>query len=343
MTVKNSSIKDSPIAVLGAGSWGTALAIALAKNGQVVHLWDRVQPLLADISAIRQNARYLPDVPLPDNIVICNTLALALEQVKDILLVVPSHGFAEALQSVKPFLTPAHRIAWGTKGLEPETGHFLNQVAERELGAGRPYAVISGPSFAKEVAIGLPTAVTVASINQKFADELAVRFSQDSFSVYTTDDIIGVQLGGVVKNVLAVAVGISDGVQFGANARAALITRGLNEMMRLGEVLGARRETLMGLAGCGDVILTCTDNQSRNRRFGLALAEGLTEAEALNQIGQVVEAVYNVGQLCGLAKREQIELPIVEQVFRIMKQGVSPREALKVLFKRAPERESLTN
>ncbi|HXH54471.1 MAG TPA: NAD(P)H-dependent glycerol-3-phosphate dehydrogenase [Gammaproteobacteria bacterium] len=343
MTVKNSSIKDSPIAVLGAGSWGTALAITLAKNGQAVRLWDRDQPLLTEISTARRNVRYLPDAPLPDNIVICTTLALVLEQVNDILLVVPSHGFTEALQGLKSFLTPAHRIAWATKGLELETGHFLHQVAERELGGDRSYAVLSGPSFAKEVAIGLPTAVTVASRNQIFADELAVRFSQDSFGVYTTDDIIGVQLGGVVKNVLAVAVGISDGVQFGANARAALITRGLNEMMRLGEVLGARRETLMGLAGCGDVILTCTDNQSRNRRFGLALAEGLTEAEALTQIGQVVEAVYNVGQLCNLAKREQVELPIVEQVFRIMKHSVPPKEALKVLFQKAPERESLTN
>ncbi len=343
MTIKNSSIKASPIAILGAGSWGTALAITLAKNKQMVRLWDRVQPLLTEISAVHQNSRYLPDISLPDNIVVCATLALTLAQVKDILLVVPSHGFTEALHALKPFLTPEHRIAWATKGLELETGHFLHEVAERELGAGRPYAVLSGPSFAKEVAIGLPTAVTIASKNQIFADELAIRFNQDSFSVYTTDDIVGVQLGGVVKNVLAVAVGISDGVQFGANARAALITRGLNEMMRLGEVLGARRETLMGLAGCGDVILTCTDNQSRNRRFGLALAEGLTEAEALKQVGQVVEAVYNVGQLCGLAKRAQIELPIVEQVFRIMKQGVSPKEALKVLFQKASERESLTN
>lgn len=343
MTSKNNAIKDSPIAILGAGSWGTALAIALAKNGQTVHLWDRVESLLTEISTSRRNERYLPGVSLPDNIVICTTLVAALEQVKDILLVVPSHGFAEALQGIKPFLTSAHRIAWATKGLEPETGHFLHQLAERELGVGRAYAVLSGPSFAKEVAIGLPTAVTIASRNQIFADDLGIRFSQDSFGIYTTDDIIGVQLGGVVKNVLAVAIGLSDGVQFGANARAALITRGLAEMMRLGEVLGARRETLMGLAGCGDVILTCTDNQSRNRRFGLALAEGLTEAEALKQIGQVVEAVYNVGQLCDLAKREQVELPIVEQVFRVMKQGVSAKEALKVLFRRAPERESLTN
>jgi glycerol-3-phosphate dehydrogenase (NAD(P)+) len=336
-------IKASPIAVLGAGSWGTALAITLAKNGQPVRLWDRDLPLLANIESARCNTRYLPDAPLSDNILICTTLASVLEGVKDILLVVPSHGFTGAVQAIKPFLTANHRIAWATKGLEPETGCFLHQVAERELGTDRPFAALSGPSFAKEVGMGLPTAVTVASKNRLFADELAIRFSQERFGVYTTDDIIGVQLGGVVKNVLAVAVGISDGVKFGANARAALITRGLAEMMRLGEALGARRETLMGLAGCGDVILTCTDNQSRNRRFGLALAEGLTEAEALKQIGQVVEAVYNVDQLCNLAKRERVELPIVEQVFRIMKQGVSPEEALRALFQRAPERESLTN
>ncbi len=339
----NTDIKKSPIAVLGAGSWGTALAVTLAKNGQSVRLWDRDQPLLTEMSAARRNNRYLPDVALPDSIVVCTTLESVLEQVNDILLVVPSHAFNSAIQALKPFLTSTHRIAWATKGLELETGYFLHQVAVRELGDAIPLAVLSGPSFAKEVGLGLPTAVTVASKNSKFADELAVRFSQDTFGVYTTDDIIGVQLGGVVKNVLAVAVGISDGVKFGANARAALITRGLAEMMRLGEALGAERETLMGLAGCGDVILTCTDNQSRNRRFGLALAEGLTEAEALKQIGQVVEAVYNVDQLCGLAKHEKVELPIVEQVFRIMKQGVSPQEALKALFRRAPERESLTN
>ncbi len=341
--VNKKALKDTPVAVLGAGSWGTALAITLAKNGQDVRLWDREPSLLTEISNTRRNDRYLPQISLPENMTVCTTLLSALEQVQDIVVVVPSHGFRAALQSLKPFLTAAHRIAWATKGLEPETSYFLHQVAERELGTDRPYAVLSGPSFAKEVAIGLPTAVTVASKNPLFADELAIRFSQDAFSVYTTDDVIGVQLGGVVKNVLAVAIGISDGVQFGANARAALMTRGLAEMMRLGEVLGARRETLMGLAGCGDVILSCTDNQSRNRRFGLALAAGLTEAEALKQIGQVVEAVYNVEQLCALAKHKQVDLPIADQVFRIMKQGVSAKEALQVLFKRGPERESLTN
>jgi glycerol-3-phosphate dehydrogenase (NAD(P)+) len=330
---------DTPIAVLGAGSWGTALAITLAKNAQVVHLWDRDASLLKNLAEARSNVRYLKDAPFPASIRVCSTMAEALSDVQDILLVVPSHGFSGALSSLQSLLKPKHRIVWATKGLEPETGNFLDQVAERELGKERSYAVLSGPSFAKEVGVGLPTAVTIASRNPIFAEEISRRFSQDNFSVYTTDDLTGVQLGGVVKNVLAVAIGISDGVQFGANTRAALITRGLAEMMRLGEALGARRETLMGLAGCGDVILTCTDDQSRNRRFGLALAAGLTKEEALEQIGQVVEAVYNVEQLCRLAKMHRVDLPIVEQVFRVIQHEVSPKEAIKALFKRVPERE----
>ena len=330
------SENHSSIAVLGAGSWGTALAILLAKNDQDVRLWDKNEALLGDMKSARRNARYLPDVAFPSNIQVCATLEEAIIGVQDILLVVPSHVFGNALKDLKPFLKPTHRIAWATKGLEPGTGNFLHSVAERELGNHIPYAVISGPSFAREVALGLPTAVTLASRNSLFADALAKKFNCDNFCIYLTDDIVGVQLGGVVKNVLAVAVGIADGIALGANARAALMTRGLAEMMRLGNALGARPETLMGLAGCGDVILTCTDNQSRNRRFGLALAEGLTEAKAQEQIGQVVEAVYNVDQLFHLAKKCQVELPIAEQVFRVMKHGVSPREALSVLFKRMP-------
>ena len=335
------STEGKSIAVLGAGSWGTALALVLARNGQTVLLWDKHEALLEEIISTRRNIRYLPEVSLPSNIVVCRTLEETLkgstsgDPPRDILVVVPSHVFGKALQGLSNFIDDDHRILWATKGLEPHTGNFLHVVAMRELGAERPYAVLSGPSFAKEVAINLPTAVTIASRNLKFADELAVRFNQETFGVYTTDDIIGVQLGGVVKNVLAVAVGISDGVQFGANARAALITRGLAEMMRLGETLGARRETLMGLAGCGDVILTCTDNQSRNRRFGLALAAGKTKSQALEEIGQVVEAVYNVEQLCQIAKMNHVELPIAEQVFRVMN-GLSPQEALRSLFQRSP-------
>ena len=324
-----------PIAVLGAGSWGMALALVLANNGAEVQLWDHDPSLLTEMSEKNRN-RYLPEVVLPSNIHICHSLPEALMNVQDILLVVPSHAFGKALQSIQALITEKNRIVWATKGLELGTGQFLHQVAERELGKERAYAVLSGPSFAREVAVGLPTAVAIASKNLAFAKALRDRFSQNVFSVDITDDIIGVQLGGVVKNVLAVAVGISDGVKFGANARAALIIRGLSEMMSLGEALGAKAETLMGLAGCGDVILTCTDNQSRNRRFGLALAEGLTEAKALEQIGQVVEAVYNVEQLRQLAKEHKIDLPIVEQMFRVMKGSASPKEAINELFKRVP-------
>ncbi len=330
-------INRQTIAVLGAGSWGTALALVLAKNGQTVHLWDRDQSLLTEMIQTRCNARYLPEVNLPSNVEICTELSLAMQAVQDILIVVPSHAFADALNSLKPFLIEKHRLLWATKGLEPVTGNFLHQVVERELGLEQTVAVLSGPSFAKEVALGLPTAVALASKDRAFAEALAEQFNGEQFRVETTDDIIGVQFGGVVKNVLAVAVGLSDGVKFGANARAALITGGLAEMIRLGEALGARAETLMGLAGCGDVILTCTDNQSRNRRFGLALAEGLTETEALQQIGQVVEAVYNVEQLCRLAKAYQVDLPIAEQVFRVIKHEVSPKEAMKALFMRRPK------
>ncbi len=331
--------KQQSILVLGAGSWGTALAIVLAKNNIAVRLWDRDEPLLAEMESGKRNSRYLPDIPFPENITVCKHLEEAFAKIQDILVVVPSHGFGNALQNIKEFLTPEHRIVWATKGLEPGTGNFLHQVAEQVLGVSRSYAVLSGPSFAKEVALGLPTAVTIASKDLSFAKELACRFSGENFGVYVTDDMIGVQLGGVVKNILAVAVGISDGVQFGANARAALITRGLSEMMRLGEVLGARRETLMGLSGCGDAVLTCTDNQSRNRRFGMALGEGLSKVEALQRVGQVVEAVYNVEQLCVLAQVHKVELPIAAQVFRVIKHEISPQEAIKELFKRVPEKE----
>jgi len=332
------SLQNNAIAVLGAGSWGTALAIVLARKGQVVKLWDQDQSLLAEIARDRQNQRYIPGVDLPDNILVCRDVNQLFENTQDILMVVPSHAFSKALQGIKPFLTQQHRIVWATKGLDPN-GEFLHHVAERELGMDRPYAMLSGPSFAKEVAIGLPTAVMIASKNNQFKQDLVTRFHYGPFRVYTTDDLVGVQFSAVVKNVLAVAVGISDGIELGANARAALITRGLAEMMRLGEALGAKRDTLMGLAGCGDVILTCTDNQSRNRRFGLALAKGLNQEQALLEIGQVVEAVYNVEQLYRLAQKQGIDLPIAEQVFKIMKEGISPREALDSLLSRPPKSE----
>jgi glycerol-3-phosphate dehydrogenase (NAD(P)+) len=327
-----------PTLVLGAGSWGTALALVLARNKQMVHLWDHNKLLLEGITKDGQNTRYVPGVPFPKNILVCQELSAALVGVRDILIVVPSHAFREALQILAPWLTEQHRIIWATKGLDP-SGLFLHEVAEQELGSKRAYAVLSGPSFAKEVALGLPTAVAVAANDKVFTKDIVQKFQKEPFLIYTTNDLTGVELGGVVKNVLAVLIGIADGLELGANARAALITEGLAEMRRLGKVLGAKKETLMGLAGCGDVILTCTDNQSRNRRFGLALAKGLSEEEALRDIGQVVEAVYNIEQLYRLAEKHGIELPIVDKVFQVMKKGAAPKEALLSLFRKKPKSE----
>jgi glycerol-3-phosphate dehydrogenase (NAD(P)+) len=321
------------IAVIGAGSWGTALAMVLARNQQSVHLWDRNTDLLENIASLRVNARYLPNISLPPALMVCHELSEAMDAVQDILIAVPSHAFGEALKEIEPFLSDKHRVLWATKGLEPKTGLFFHQVLARDLKQSLPFAILSGPSFAKEVAENIPTAVDIATTDQIFGQDLALRFNQDNFRVAITDDIIGVQLGGVVKNVLGVAIGLSDGAAFGANTRAALIVQGLAEMMRLGVALGAKPETLMGLAGCGDVILTCTDNQSRNRRFGLALAKGLSVNDAITEIGQVVEALYNVEQLCALSQVYSVRLPVAEQVLRVIQGEMSPREAIRALFK----------
>jgi len=319
------------VAVLGAGSWGSALAILLANNNQSVFLWDHNPAVLEEIKSSRTNERYLPGVRFPE-LSLCMRPEEALESAEVVLLVIPSHAFEEVIQKLQPLVQPSHKLLWATKGLELKTGRFLHEVFEGVFDVERPYAVLSGPSFAREVAEGVPTAVALASKNLDFAEEVASCFASQKFQIETTDDVVGLQLGGVFKNVLAVAVGLSDGLGFGANTRAALMTKGLAQMMTLGKSLGARSETFMGLSGCGDTILTCTDNQSRNRRFGLALAEGLSEKEALERIGQVVEAVYNIEQLHRLAGEHQVELPIVELMFRVMKQGVNPREAIGSLF-----------
>lgn len=335
-------ISKKTITVLGAGSWGTALASVLARNGRSVRIWDIDSQVLEGFSS-GQNTRYLPGIDLPPGITGYASLEEALTGADYCLIGVPSVAFAAVMTQIKPLITSHQGIICASKGLEPKTARFLHQVAEQILGQAERYAILSGPSFAREVAMGMPTAVTVAARNLSYALEVAEHFQNPHFCLYTTQDLIGVQLGAVVKNVLAVAVGISDGLALGANARAALITRGLAEMIHLGEALGASPATLMGLAGCGDVILTCTDNQSRNRRFGLALAEGLSEAEALQKIGQVVEALHNVEQLCQLARERDVTLPISEQVFNIIKHNIAPREALMKLFASAPQSESLAN
>jgi glycerol-3-phosphate dehydrogenase (NAD(P)+) len=327
-------MSPNAISILGAGSWGTALAIRLATNNIAVSLWGHAPQFMQILGEARENHAFLPGIAFPPGLIIKQDLADTLRFSRDLLLVIPSHAFREVLEKIAPLLKSDSRIAWATKGLEQGSGKFMSDVLEEVLGTRYPTAVVSGPTFALEVARGLPTALTVASTNPVFANALAARLHGDSMRVYTSDDMLGVQLGGTVKNVLAIASGITDGLALGANSRAALITRGLAEIIRLGDAMGARRETLMGLAGIGDLILTCTDDLSRNRRLGLALGKGIALDIAVSEIGQVVEGFNTAREVVQLARRHRVEMPISEQVFRVLHEGLSPRKAVQNLLAR---------
>jgi glycerol-3-phosphate dehydrogenase (NAD(P)+) len=321
------------MAVIGAGSWGTALAIQCARAGHPTRLWGRDASLIKAMQQARRNTRYLPDAEFPASLQPGANLGDALSDVRDVLVAVPSQAFRGMLLDLRPHLGADARIAWATKGFEIATGLLPHQVARDVFGA-RPGAVLSGPTFAREVGAGLPTAMTIASRDAEFARELALRLSGPRFRAYTQSDIVGVEIGGAVKNVIAIGSGIADGMGFGANTRVALITRGIAEMTRLGVSLGAQRETFMGLAALGDLVLTCTDDQSRNRRLGLALGQGLSLEEAQRQIGQVVEGVTAASAVRRVAERAGVEMPICFEVHRVMCEGRPVREALHALMGR---------
>ncbi|OIN04766.1 NAD(P)H-dependent glycerol-3-phosphate dehydrogenase [Oceanisphaera psychrotolerans] len=327
--------KDAAISVLGAGSYGTALAIAISRNGHPTLLWSHRPEQVATLAAERCNKVFLPDAAFPDSLSPRASLQQVVQASRDLLIVVPSHVFADVLKQIKPFLRTDSRIAWATKGLDPATGSLLQDVAREILGPEIPLAALSGPTFAKELAMGLPTAISLASTDSDFARDLADLVHCDrSFRVYLNDDMVGLQLGGAVKNVIAIGAGLADGLGFGANARTALITRGLVELQRLGVALGARQETFMGMAGLGDLVLTCTDNQSRNRRFGLALGRGQDVQAAMTEIGQVVEGYRNAAEVHQLAARHGVEMPICEQVYQVLYQGKNAKEAAMALLSR---------
>jgi glycerol-3-phosphate dehydrogenase (NAD(P)+) len=332
---------DAHIAVLGAGSWGTALAMQLARNGVPTLLWGRDPEQMAQMASNRQNVRYLPDIPFPERLTPSADLARVIAESDHLLLAVPSHVFRDTLREIAPLLKPHSRIAWATKGLEPGSRRLLHQIVAEELGAQQPCAVISGPTFAREVARGLPTAVTVASDSEATAAYFAACLHGGTFRAYTGNDVVGVELGGACKNVLAIAAGIADGLGYGANTRAALITRGLAELMRLGVHLGGNAETFMGLAGLGDLVLTCTDDQSRNRRVGLAIGRGHTLEEAVASIGQAVEGVKSAPEVHQLAKVQGVEMPITEQVYRVLYEGVPAQKAVEALLQREQKPESV--
>lgn len=319
------------IGVLGAGSWGTALAVQLARNGRRVLLWGRDAERLAACAAARANTRYLPDVSFPTGLRIEPQLDALLEACRDLLVAVPSEGFRATLERIG---RNGHRVVWATKGFEHDTGKLPHEVAAEVLGEACPCGVLSGPSFAREVGLGLPTAVTLAGRDAAFIEEFAAHLHGQHFRVYSSDDVTGVETGGAAKNVIAIGAGISDGLGFGANARAALITRGLAEISRLGLALGARLETFMGLAGLGDLVLTCTDDQSRNRRMGLALAAGRSRADTATAIGQVVEGVAAARAVRRRARAAGVDMPITEQIYRVLHENLPPRQAVENLMDR---------
>jgi glycerol-3-phosphate dehydrogenase (NAD(P)+) len=330
----------SELGVLGAGSYGTAMAIQLARRGSPTRLWGRDAAELARMQDDRINAKYLPGCHFPKTLTATSDLEATVAGAAHLLVVVPSHALRDTLTKIAPMLSDEQGLACACKGLEPGTGRLVHEVVADALGEARPLAVISGPTFAKEMGLGLPTAVTVASRNEPFADLIAQSLHGDGFRAYTSDDVVGVEIGGSAKNVMAIAVGIADGLGLGANTRAALITRGLAEIMRLGEALGARSETLMGLAGMGDLVLTCTDNQSRNRRMGLLLAQGRTVPEAAQEIQQVVEGVKAAPEVLRLARAHKVDMPITEQVVQLIEGRITPVQAVKNLATRPSKAET---
>ncbi len=338
MSGTGSQTGETCVAVLGAGSWGTALAIRLCRNGHRVQLWGNEADHIAELRAEGENRRFLPGLAFPPGLVALAALDQALDGATDCLAVVPSHAFAAVTRALAGLLPAGIGLAWATKGLDPASGALLHTLAQEVL-PGEDLAIVSGPSFAREVAQGLPTAVTVASAQPEFARRTAALLHGERFRAYTSSDMVGVEISGAAKNVLAIATGIADGLGFGANTRAALITRGLTELIRLGTALGGRGETFMGLAGVGDLVLTCTDNQSRNRRMGLALARGLSVAQARREIGQEVEGVVTAQAVRTLAERHGVEMPISEQVYRVLYEGRSPLQATAALLEREPKPE----
>ncbi|MCF7969134.1 MAG: NAD(P)-dependent glycerol-3-phosphate dehydrogenase [Methylococcaceae bacterium] len=328
------------VTVFGAGSWGTALAILLARNGHRVLLWGHHERHMAALAEDRNNRRYLPGTGFPETLSTTADLPAAARFSSLWVVAVPSHAFRQLLETLRPHCSPEGRIAWATKGLELETGKPLHRVVGDVLGPAIPAAVLSGPTFAREVAAGQPTAMTVASENIAFAGELVRLLHNDRFRAYSSSDIVGVELGGAIKNVLAIAAGVADGLGYGANARAALITRGLAEMMRLGTTLGGRPDTLMGLSGVGDLILTCTDNQSRNRRFGVGIGQGRDRQAVTDEIGQEIEGIPTAKIVHALAQRHAIDMPITEQTYRILYEALPPAEAVTNLLLRDPKPET---
>ncbi|ADV33978.1 glycerol-3-phosphate dehydrogenase [Candidatus Blochmanniella vafra str. BVAF] len=330
------SLAQKPIAitVIGAGAYGTAIAVALSKGGNAVVLWGHNSKHIEILKSNRSNPINLPNIPFPPLLYLEKSLSIALSVSKNILIAVPSYVFSCVLLKIKINLTDKIRVIIASKGLEPNTGRLLKDVVDDVLGNNVSFAIISGPTFARELAIGLPTAITLTSNDVDFSYDIQkLLFSVKNLRVYRNTDVVGVQVAGAVKNVIAIGVGISDGLGFGANARTALITRGLAEMSRLGVAMGATDSVFSGLAGLGDLVLTCIDNQSRNRRFGVLLGEGINIDQARKKIGQVIEGVYSAKAIHMLSIKHKVIMPITNQIYQILYENKNIYESVYELLR----------
>lgn len=326
------------LAVLGAGAWGTALAISFSRH-HAVTLWTRDPNQASAMAASRRNDRYLPGLPIPDGVNVTHDLAIAVANAELVVLVTSTAGMAPVLASLKTSAVPVP-LLWACKGFELSTGRLPHQIADDLLPAALPRGALSGPSFAQEVAQGKPAALTLGSNDSGFATRTAAALNSTSLRVYSSTDLIGVELGGALKNVIAIAAGVSDGLELGNNARAALVTRGLSEISRLGVSLGGRPDTFMGLTGLGDLILTATGDLSRNRTVGRRLATGQSLDAILADLGHVAEGVNSARAALKLAREHNCDMPITEAVCGLLFDGLSPQAAVQQLMAREPKSEA---
>jgi len=332
----------SDVAVLGAGSWGTALAVHLGRIGHDVRLWARDRVLVDDMSARRVNTVYLPEVTLPDTVSVTNAIDEALGASDLVVSAIPSHGCRTVMRTAAPYIRPRATIVSATKGLEVDTLLRMSEVIAQELGAHRPVVVLSGPSFAIEVVRQLPTAVLAASADPHATEAVQAEFRAPYFRLYGSDDVVGVEVGGAMKNTIAIAAGVVEGLGLGHNALAALITRGLAEVTRLACAAGGRRETLAGLSGLGDLVLTCTGTLSRNRHVGVELAHGRRLADILAEMKMIAEGVRTTGAALALGARYGIELPIATQMGEVLDGRSDVRAAVEALMLRRQRAEAET-
>ena len=339
MSSSHDSSDSKTVAIIGAGSWGTALAVAAARNRHVVRLWAREAEVARTIQHEHRNPIYLPDIALPENISASDSFAEALNDVSFALIVVPSHSMREVVRKVQPYLNSGSIIVSATKGVENHSLMRMSEVTRDVLGYQPRFAVLSGPSFAREVAKGDPTAIVVASDDAETAFLVQRAMSSSVFRVYRNDDVVGVELGGAIKNVVAIGAGVVRGLGFGTNAVAAIITRGLAEMTRLALACGARTETMAGLAGLGDLVLTCTGDLSRNRHVGIELGKGRRLSEIVGEMREVAEGVKTTRAVYELGQRLAIEMPITASINALLYSDKPAVEAASELMGRPLKRE----